>query len=161
MPHPSDLIAVFIENEAGSDIKHHYDETTRSVMRTERVGAAYPFPYGFVPETLAPDGDAVDCFVLTERHLPTGTTVEARPVAFVEQTEAGSTDNNVLAVLPGESAPDLDSAVARIVAFIEAFRSGDPDRVSLAGETLGTEDAVAYIAAGTAAHSARLDLVED
>ncbi|MCL1594404.1 MAG: inorganic diphosphatase, partial [Actinomycetia bacterium] len=63
MPHTSNLITVFIENEAGSVIKQHFDEATLSIERTEHVGAAYPFPYGFIPETLAPDGDAVDCFV--------------------------------------------------------------------------------------------------
>lgn len=155
MPDPSQLITVFVENEAGSDIKHHYDEATLSVKRTERVGAAYPFPYGFVPETLAPDGDAVDCFVLTDRALPTGTTVEALPIAFVEQTEAGSIDNNVLAVLPGESVPDLNAAVERIAAFIEEFRAGDPDRVSRVGRMLGGDEAIAYIAAGAVAHAAR------
>jgi len=160
MPHPSQPITVFIENEAGSDIKHHYDEATLLVKRTERVGAAYPFPYGFIPETLAPDGDAVDCFLLTNRPLATGTTVEALPIAFVEQTEAGSTDNNVLAVLPGEAVPDLDAAVARIAAFIEEFRTGDPDRVSRVGRTLGSDDAAAYIAAGAVAHTARAEALE-
>ena len=156
MSHATNTVSVFVENEAGSNIKHHYDEETLTVRRTERVGAAYPFPYGFIPETLAPDGDAVDCFVLTDRHLPTGTTVEAWPVAFVEQTEAGSTDNNVLAVLPGDADPDLDAAVAQIAAFIEAFRAGDPDRVSVVGRTLGPDDAAAYIASGSAAHTDRL-----
>ena len=156
MSHTATPVNVFIENEAGSDIKHHYDEETLSVRRTERVGAAYPFPYGFIPETLAPDGDAVDCFVLTDRHLPTGTTVEALPVAFVEQTEAGSTDNTVLAVLAGDPAPELDGAVARISAFIEAFRAGDPDRVSVVGRTLGPGEAAAYIASGSAAYTVRL-----
>jgi inorganic pyrophosphatase len=63
-------ITVFIENEAGSDVKHHYNEETFEVLRTERVGVDYPYPYGFVPGTLAPDGDAADCFVITEVGLP-------------------------------------------------------------------------------------------
>lgn len=161
MPHTSNLVTVFIENEAGSAIKHHYDEATLSIECTERVGAAYPFPYGFIPETLAQDGDAVDCFVLTDRHLPTGATVEVLPIALVEQTEAGSIDNNVLAVLPGESAPDLDSAVARIVVFVEEFRASEPTRGLHAGRTLGRDDAVAYVAAGTAAHNARSKIREE
>lgn len=161
MAHRSNLVTVFIENEAGSDIKHHYDEATLTVRRTERVDASYPFPYGFIPETLAPDGDAVDCFVLTGQHLPTGATVEALPVAFVEQTEAGSTDHNVLAVLPGESAPDLNRAVAQIVAFVEGFRAGDPGQASHAGRTLGGNEAVAYITAGSVAHKARVQALKE
>ena len=155
MRNQHNLVTVFIENEAGTDLKHHYDEATLSVRRVERVGATYPFPYGFIPETLAPDGDAVDCFVLTDRHLGTGTTVEALPIAFIEQTEAGSIDHNVLAILPGEPALDLDGAVAQIVAFIAAFRAGDPDRVSHIGRTLASDDAFAYITAGRAAYEER------
>ena len=155
MRNQHNLVTVFIENEAGTDLKHHYDEATLSVRRIERVGATYPFPYGFIPETLAPDGDAVDCFILTDRHLGTGATVEALPVAFIEQTEAGSIDHNVLAILPGESVGDLDAAVIRIVAFIRDFRAGDPDRVSHIGRTLPSDDAIAYIASGRAAYGAR------
>ena len=51
-------ITVFVENEAGSNIKHHYNEATFTVERTEQVGAHYPYPYGFIPDTIAPDGDA-------------------------------------------------------------------------------------------------------
>jgi inorganic pyrophosphatase len=156
MSNPDTHITVFIENEAGSDIKHHYDEASLSIERTERVGAAYPFPYGFIPETLAPDGDAVDCFVLTSRRLPTGATVEALPIAIVEQTEAGLIDSNILAVLDDEPAPDLEGAVARIVTFVETFRTGDPEANPQAGRTLGSDEARAYIAAGAAAHHARL-----
>jgi inorganic pyrophosphatase len=161
MTGPTNLITVFIENEAASNVKHHYDEKTLAVIRTERVRAEYPYPYGFIPGTLAPDGDAVDCFVLTDRSLPTGTTVDVLPVAFVEQTEAGSIDNNVLAVMPGETAPETGAAVERIAAFIEAFRAGDPDNVSTVGRTLGRDEAVAYIAAGRAAHGARQQATGD
>ena len=138
-------ITVFIENEAGSDVKHHYDEETLEVIRTERVGAPYPLPYGFVPGTLAPDGDAADCFVMTTGAIPTGTTVQCEIVALLEQTEGGETDHNVLGVVPGETVPDLEEIRAVIQAFSRLFMAGVPGREIVMGRLLPASDAVAYI----------------
>ncbi len=138
-------LRVFIENEAGSDIKHHYDEDTYKVLRTERVGAEYPYPYGFVPGTLAPDGDAADCFVITHRALRSGAVVDCEPIALLEQTEGGQTDHNVLAVIAGEPIPDLAEVRATISRFIEQFRAGVPGGEGVPGGLLEVEDAFAYV----------------
>lgn len=138
-------LRVFIENEAGSNIKHHYNEDTFEELRTERVGAKYPYPYGFVPGTLAPDGDAADCFVLTEHAIPTGEFVDCEPVALLEQTEGGHTDHNVLAVIPGEPPPALIEAQRRISRFIEDFRADTPEQKGIAGRLLPVSEALAYV----------------
>lgn len=140
-----DTITVFIENEAGSDVKHHYNEETFEVLRTEHVGVDYPFPYGFVPGTLAPDGDAADCFVITDVGIPTGTTVQCQPVALIEQTEGGDTDHNVIAVPVGESVSDLAAVQARIGWFVQRFMVGVPGRESVMGRLLPVEDALTYL----------------
>lgn len=149
--HPT--LRVFIENEAGSDTKHHYDEDTYKVLRTERVGAEYPYPYGFVPGTMAPDGDAADCFVITGRPLRSGDVVDCRPIALLEQTEGGETDHNVLAVIPGEPPPDLSEVRANITRFVTRFRAGFPGQEAVAGRLLGAEDAIAYVETCAAAKS--------
>lgn len=138
-------LRVFIENEAGSNIKHHYNEQTFEVLRTEHVGANYPYPYGFVPGTLAPDGDCADCFVLTEQAIRTGEFVDCEPVALLEQTEGGDTDHNVLAVVAGGAKPDLAEAQRRISHFIEEFRADTPDQQGVAGRLLPVTDALAYV----------------
>ena len=138
-------LRVFIENEAGSNIKHHYNEETFEELHTERVGATYPYPYGFVPGTLAPDGDSADCFVLTEQAFLTGKFVDCEPVALLEQTEGGDTDHNVLAVIVGEAKPDLAEAQRRISHFIEEFRADTPDQRGIAGRLLPVTDALAYV----------------
>ena len=148
-------IDVFIENEAGSDVKHHYDEEHLTLLRIERLPAAYPFPYGFVPGTLAPDGDAADCFVLTARRLSSGEVVSCEPVALQEQTEGGAVDHNVLAVLPGEPVPDLEAVAALIARFGEEGFAGMPGRETVAGRLLGAAEALEYLARCTDAHAAR------
>lgn len=147
-------ITVFIENEAGTDLKHHYDEATFEVLRTEHVGADYPYPYGFVPGTLAPDGDAADCFVVTTEAVPTATRLECTPVALIEQTEGGLTDHNVIAVPAGQDVPDLVEVQARIGFFVARFMPGVIERESVMGRLLPASAATAYVnecraAAGT------------
>lgn len=140
-------VRVFIENLAGSDLKHHHDEERFVVTQVERVGAPFPFPYGFVPGTLAPDGDAVDCFVITGRPLRTGDLVDAEVVGLMEQTDGGGDNHNIVAVLPGDPLPDLATVREALARFIvEVFR-GLPARESTAGRLLPVADAVAYLAA--------------
>ena len=100
---------VFIENEAGSKRKNTYDERTLAFVRSAEVSAAYPFPYGFAIGTTSGDGDAVDCFVLTDQPLTSGSIVECEPLGLLEQVEDGEIDHKVLVALSGTS-PKLDSA---------------------------------------------------
>jgi|SRR6185312_9412254 inorganic pyrophosphatase len=93
---------VFIQNEAGSDIKHSHDEKTLEPKWKTRFSRAYPLPYGFVLNTTADDGLNVDCFVITNQPLTTGQIVDCDPIGLMEQIEDGKTDHNVIAVVQGE-----------------------------------------------------------
>jgi inorganic pyrophosphatase len=139
------MLRVFIENEAGSDVKHHHDEETLMFLRAERVRAPYPFPYGFVPETRAPDGDCVDCFVITGRALRTGDLIDCEPFALMEQTEAGLVDHNILAVPVGAAPPDLETLRPTLVRFVAEVFAGMPGRETTVGRLLPAEDALAYL----------------
>lgn len=142
-------VRVFIENVAGSDLKHHHDEERLALAQVERVAAPFPYPYGFVPGTLAPDGDAVDCFVITSHPLRTGDLVTAEVLGLMEQTDPGGDNHNVVASLPGDPAPDLGLVHDRLAAFISAVFRGLPGREATPGRLLGVPAALAYLAACT------------
>jgi len=136
---------VFIENEAGSRRKNIYDERTLAHLRTVEVSAAYPFPYGFVLGTVSGDGDAVDCFVLTEAPLLSGTIVECEPVSLLEQIEDGEIDHKVLAVLPGTDAR-LDAAtLAAVRTFIAGVFAHVPGKRMEIGRLLDRPAAEAFV----------------
>jgi inorganic pyrophosphatase len=136
---------VFIENEAGSRRKNVYDERTLALLRTVDVSAAYPYPYGFVIGTLSGDGDAVDCFVLTQAPLASGTIVDCAPVGLLEQVEDGEIDHKVVAVLPGvEVAPD-EAVVAKLKAFIANVFAHVPGKRMRIGRLLDRAAAEAYV----------------
>ena len=137
---------VLIENQAGSRIKNTYDEQTLALVRSAEVSAAYPYPYGFAIGTRSGDGDAVDCFVLTDRPLASGSVVECAPVALLEQVEDGETDHKVLVALPGSS-PVLDETVlARLKSFIAGVFAHVPGKTMTIGSLLDRRAAEAYLA---------------
>jgi inorganic pyrophosphatase len=99
---------VFIENEAGSFVKHIHDEKTLELKSTTMVSRPFLFPYGFVLNTTAEDGDNVDCYLLTNKKLRTGEIVDCEAVALMEQVEDGEIDHKVFAHLRGEPVVVLD-----------------------------------------------------
>ena len=113
------MIDVFIENEAGSDKKNIFDEKTLEYKKTVTVSRTYPFPYGFIPNTLSGDGDCLDCFVITKQKLNSRQMVECEPIGLVEQFEDGKEDHKILTVLKGESYTLTDEAKEMIKEFIE------------------------------------------
>ena len=91
---------VIIEIPKNSPNKYEIDKETGLIAldRANYSSAAYPFDYGFVPQTLWDDGDALDVIVLTTVPLATGILVKARPVAIMEMIDGGESDFKVIAV---------------------------------------------------------------
>lgn len=137
---------VFIENEAGSFIKHHHNEKTLELLRTSKVSRAYPFPYGFVLNTTAADGDNLDCFVLTSKALHTGHIVECEPVGLMEQIEDGDEDHKILAVVPGEDAQTDEGVNTMLTDFVTHVFDHIPGKVIKVGAFHGREAALRYLA---------------
>ena len=93
-----------IEIPMGSRNKYEMDPATGRI-HLDRVlfsSVHYPTDYGFIPETLAPDGDHLDILVVT--HSPTfpGCIVEARPVGGLDMVDEMGSDFKVLAVPVGD-----------------------------------------------------------
>jgi len=66
--------------------------------RANYSSAPYPFDYGFSPQTLWDDGDALDVIILTTFPLDPSILVRVRPVAMMEMTDSGESDNKIIAV---------------------------------------------------------------
>ncbi|HJZ12034.1 MAG TPA: inorganic diphosphatase, partial [Acidobacteriota bacterium] len=67
-------INVIIETSKGSSNKYEIDKEA-GLIKLDRVNysaAAFPFEYGFAPQTLWEDGDALDVVVLATFPIPTG-----------------------------------------------------------------------------------------
>ncbi len=138
---------VLIENEAGSRTKNTYDERTLAFVRSAEVSAAYPFPYGFAIGTKSGDGDAVDCFVLTDKPLASGSIVECEPLALLEQVEDGEIDHKVLAALAGTKPKLDDTTLAALKAFITGVFAHVPGKTMKIGRLLDRQAAESFLRA--------------
>ncbi len=75
---------VIIEIPKGSPNKYEIDKETGLIAldRANYSSAPYPFDYGFVPQTLWDDGDALDIIVPSTFPLATGILVRVRRVIY-------------------------------------------------------------------------------
>ena len=96
---PNELNCI-IEIPKGSPNKYEIDKKTGLIAldRANYSSAPYPFDYGFVPQTLWDDGDALDIIVPSTFPLATGILVRVRPVAVMEMIDDGESDYKVIAV---------------------------------------------------------------
>lgn len=143
-------IRVFVQNQAGSDVKHLHDERTLTLRDTTRVSRPYPWPYGFIPGTWADDDCCVDAFVITSRPLATGDIVTCEPFGLLEQIEDGEVDHNVLAVPVGEAAPEAAAVQGVLTEFIQHVFDHVEGKAMQVGRLLGRAEAEAHIAAHVA-----------
>lgn len=93
-------IYVVVEIPRGSRNKVEYDPGL-DAFRLDRVLYAsvhYPGDYGFIPGTLAPDGDPLDGLVLVSEPTFTGCVLGARPIGLLEMRDEKGRDEKVLAV---------------------------------------------------------------
>ena len=93
-------INVIIEIPKNSPNKYEIDKETGLIAldRTNYSSSAYPFDYGFVPQTLWEDNDPLDVVVLTTYPLAPGILVKVRPVAVMEMIDDGESDYKIIGV---------------------------------------------------------------
>jgi inorganic pyrophosphatase len=95
---------VIVEIPKDSRSKYEIDDDSGDVWldRTLFTATRYPANYGFIPKTLAGDGDPLDVLVVMDEPLYPGVHVWARPVGVLEMVDEAGPDAKVLAVPYGD-----------------------------------------------------------
>jgi len=108
-PECPEVVRVIIEIPKNSANKYEYDREL-NVFRLDRALYSpmhYPGDYGFIPGTLAGDGDPLDVLILVDEPSFTGCLMEARPVGLLNMLDERAKDQKILAV-PNDN-PRFDS----------------------------------------------------
>ncbi|MCB0327007.1 MAG: inorganic diphosphatase [Bdellovibrionales bacterium] len=139
-----DIIEVFVENEKGSNIKHCYDTKSYQIIESRQVSQAYPYPYGFIPNTKSGDGEELDCYVITTKHYATGSTITCKVIGLLEQKEDHMMDHNIIAVPIDETNAD-PQCLEKISYFIMNVFKHDPSKHIEVGRFLDKNQALKAI----------------
>jgi inorganic pyrophosphatase len=135
-----DLVDVVVEIPRGSRNKYEYDHE-RHVMRLDRrlfSATVYPAEYGFIPETLAEDGDPLDALVIIEDPTFPGVWVRARPVGVFWMQDEHGPDAKIISVSEGdamwEHIENLDQLpkplLDEIEHFFDVYKALEPSKFS-------------------------------
>ena len=132
---------VIIEIPMNADpIKYEVDKETGAIFVDRFMSTAmhYPSNYGYVPKTIAGDGDPVDVLVITPVPLPPGVVVPCRALGILKMEDEGGVDGKVLAVptekiLPlysqWKSLEDLNPVRLKAIEhFFEHYKDLDPGK---------------------------------
>jgi inorganic pyrophosphatase len=88
------LIQVVIETPKGSRNKYDFDSEEK-VFRLKKVlpaGMTFPYDFGFIPRTLADDGDPVDVLVLMDEPAFPGCVLKCRLIGVIEGEQGEGKD---------------------------------------------------------------------
>ncbi len=89
-----------IEIPRGCGEKYELDKET-GMLRLDRVlytATVYPANYGFLPRTLADDGDPLDVLVLGNAAIYPMTLVRCYPIGVIKMIDSGSLDEKIIAI---------------------------------------------------------------
>jgi inorganic pyrophosphatase len=142
---------MIVEIPAGSRNKYEMDQKLGRIRldRTLFTATAYPADYGFVPDTLAEDGDPLDAMVLLDAPTFPGCQIRVRPVAVFWMRDEKGPDAKVLCV------PAVDERWADVTDishlrshrrdeighFFEVYKALEPNKYTEIGAWDGVEAA--------------------
>ena len=138
---PPNEVNVIVEVPVGGEpIKYELDKDsgTLFVDRFLHTPMRYPGNYGFVPHTLAADGDPIDVLVCNTRAIVPGAVIPSRPVGVLIMEDDGGGDEKIIAVPSGRTTQRYDKiatytdlpsiTIEQIQHFFEHYKDLEPDK---------------------------------
>lgn len=135
-----DYVNAVIEIPYGSNVKYEIDKDTGAIVvdRVMYSAVYYPANYGFVPNTLADDGDPVDILVLNQYPLQAGSVIRVRLIGVLIMEDENGMDEKILALPLDKIDPNYsniqniddvaESTLARIKNFFETYKMLEHDK---------------------------------
>ena len=121
---PNDIYVVIEIPANSSPVKYEIDKDADALF-VDRFMASpmfYPANYGYINNTLADDGDALDVLVVTPYPVVPGSVIRCRPVGVLNMTDEAGEDAKLLAV-PHEKLTQAYNDVQDITDLPEMLRN--------------------------------------
>lgn len=126
-PAKRETFDVLIEIPKGSRNKYEYDFELKKIRYDRMIFSSmmYPADYGFIPETLALDGDPLDVLVLVTEPTFPGCVMEVKPIGVFHMADEKGPDEKIICVPISDpiwnKLNDLSDVNVHLVKEIEHF----------------------------------------
>lgn len=134
----SEKITVYIEIEKDTNIKYEFDKTQNKLV-VDRIlpePFQYPYAYGFIPNTLAMDGDELDILIITDKSLKNDSFYDVFIIGVLIMEDEKGMDEKILCVLEDDytkiqNITDLDESILdKIHWFFSNYKKNHKDKWS-------------------------------
>lgn len=162
---PNDFNVVIEIPMHSEPIKYEVDKESGAIFVDRFMSTAmhYPCNYGYIPHTIAGDGDPVDVLVMSQFALPPGVVVRCRPIGMLKMTDEAGDDAKLLAVPVDKlttmyrsvvSPRDLPQIILdQISHFFEHYKDLEPGKFVKVSGWVGIEEAKKEIMDGVKAYN--------
>lgn len=154
---PWDVNVVIEIPQGGQPVKYEMDKESGAlyVDRFLHTAMFYPANYGFLPHTLAQDGDPADVMVVASTPVVPGVVLRSRPIGVLIMEDDAGVDEKILAVPVDKLHPFYSNVasyrqlpsilVEQITHFFEHYKDLDRGKWVSVGEWVGPEEAARLI----------------
>jgi inorganic pyrophosphatase len=148
-------IEVHIEIPYNSYVKYEFENNKLMVDRVLATAMHYPGNYGYIPNTLADDGDAIDVLIINYTPFFPGSYVQCRVLGMLITEDENGMDQKVIA-LPiskvdreNNNIKDIDDVNENTLSIIKDFftnyKNNEPNKWVKCGDYENKEKTITFI----------------
>ena len=148
-------IEVHVEIPYKSYVKYEFENNKLMVDRVLATAMHYPGNYGYIPNTLADDGDAVDVLIINSTPFFPGSYVQCRVLGMLITEDENGMDQKVIA-LPiskvdreNDDIKDIDDVNENTLSIIKDFftnyKNNEPNKWVKCGDYENKEKTITFI----------------
>ncbi len=155
-------VNAIIEIPKGSNVKYEHEKEL-NIIKVDRIlhtSMVYPYNYGYIPGTLAEDGDPMDILVITSSPFYPFTMVKARVIGALQMKDEEGIDTKLIAVPMEKVDPDqaeikdvsdLGEHTKKLIGhFFSYYKSIEPGKWAEVGGWISAKEAQTIILEGIA-----------
>lgn len=111
------IITAIVEMSKGSKYKYEYNKAVNQLVLDRPINQEIPHNYGYIDNTLAPDGDPLDIFIITDAPIPPLTRVFVKVIGAYLCKDGGVSDDKIIGVI-------LDDPSVATKSFVKDYGTG-------------------------------------
>ena len=149
---------VIIEIPFGENVKYELENGTLRCDRILNTSMVYPGNYGYLPDTLGKDGDALDILLVNSEKLYPTTKIKSTIIGALEMEDEAGIDHKLIAIPHESVSPHFDhikninhlqpTLLDKIKHFFQHYKDNDSKKWSKVGNFINKEKAFDIVKEG-------------